>query len=748
MRRLVWFSVGFAAACALGGYAPLGDIAFMIAGISIIIGMLLLFVPPKKLAQRIFAAILVGLSLGSIWMQVYQQMHLLPAREADGSKVSGYVEICDYSFETTTGIGVDGYMQVNGGQYRVCLYVKDVQSLAPGDRVYGTFSLEFTGGDDLSYLQSQGITFRVFTKKLVRVVRAQEVPIGYLPAVFSREIMKTLESVFPDDTIGFAKALLLGDSSDLSIEQDIAFRNSGIRHVIAVSGMHVSILFSLVFLLTGHRRILTPLLGAPVLLLFAAIAGFTPSVNRACLMQGMMLLALLFDREYDPPTSLAFAVLVLLLQNPMTITSVGFQLSVSCVIGIFLFYKRIQGFLLTPTRLGDGKGKDSKASLTRWLAGSVSMSLSALAFTMPLSAFYFQAISPISVLTNLLTLWAVTGVFYGIMAACIVGAIWLPLGSLAAWIVSWPMRYITWIAGLVGKLPVSYVPADNVYMLLWLCFVYILCFAFWKSKKRRIWLLTLLASASFLISSTASISESHLDKFRLTVLDVGQGQCILLQSNGYCYMVDCGGDSGMDTASLAVRTLWSNGIYRLDGIVLTHYDADHVGGIEPFLVQMGSDKLYMPVTEDKENLQQSIVRNYRGNIAYVQEQCVLPCGNGTITIFPAPKDAKGNESSLCILFQAEDCDILITGDRDMAGELQLMEQTDLPDLEVLVVGHHGSKSSTGINFLRQTMPEIAVISVGEDNPYDHPNQETLDRLELFECEILRTDQQGTIIIRR
>ena len=213
-------------------------------------------------------------------------------------------------------------------------------------------------------------------------------------------------------------------------------------------------------------------------------------------------------------------------------------------------------------------------------------------------------------------------------------------------------------------------------------------------------------------------------------------------------MVDCGGGSGTQAASEAVRQLWSNGFYHIDGIILTHYDKDHVNGVVPLLAQIGADSLYIPDSEDKDGFRQDIEENFRGDVNIIEERLSVECGMGTITIIPSDPSATGNETSLCILFQAEDCDILITGDRNKAGELQLMEQVELPDLEVLIVGHHGSKSSTSIDLLRATMPELAVISVGEDNLYGHPEDETLDRLSLFGCKILRTDLDGTIIIRR
>ena len=151
-----------------------------------------------------------------------------------------------------------------------------------------------------------------------------------------------MESIFTGDTVAFAKALLLGDTGDIDYATDTAFKISGIRHVIAVSGLHVSILFSLVYVFTARRKWLTTIVGLPLLFCFAALVGFSPSITRACVMHGLALIAMLFEREYDPPSALSFAVLCMLLSNPWTITNVGFQLSIGCVVGIFLFSEPIR----------------------------------------------------------------------------------------------------------------------------------------------------------------------------------------------------------------------------------------------------------------------------------------------------------------------------------------------------------------------------------------------------------------------
>ena len=166
-------------------------------------------------------------------------------------------------------------------------------------------------------------------------------------AVWRKQIINLIESAFPADTAGFVKALLIGDSTDFTYAQDRAFQVAGLRHVVAVSGLHVSILFSLIYLAFGRNRWLNVLFGLPLLLAFAAVAGFTPSIIRACLMQALMLLSMLVNKEYDPPTALSFAVLVILGINPHAITSVGFQLSVGCMVGIFAFCEPLRQYFLS-----------------------------------------------------------------------------------------------------------------------------------------------------------------------------------------------------------------------------------------------------------------------------------------------------------------------------------------------------------------------------------------------------------------
>ncbi len=741
MKLLVWFSIGFAAAAWVCSWAiGLAWTIFLMILTAAGIGAAFYF--RKKLSLLSLAAvILIGFLTGLVWSGLFQLFYLNTAVKMDGQTVTTTVEAADYSEQTQYGSAVDGRVLLDGKSYRVRVYLKGEQALAPGDRVTASFQFRVTtsGGEDAAtYHQGNGIYLIAYQRGDTEIIFAETVPLRYYPITLREGITDILETCFPADTLAFAKALLLGDCDDISYDVDTDFKLSGIRHIIAVSGMHVSILYGFLSILTAKRRFLTALLGLPVLVVFAAVAGFTPSVVRACIMVALMMLATAFNREYDPQTSLAFSVVVMLLVNPLVITSVGFLLSVASVLGIYLFQKPVYGALMGV--LGNAKGIWGK--LAHGFSTSVAVTVGATILTTPLSAIYFGTVSLVSVVTNLLTLWVVSFLFYGIIGLCILFLIWQSgavfLGSLLAW----PIRYVLAVADIMAGLPMAAVYTRSPYIVIWLVFVYLLLTVFALSPEKKPWKLGCGAVTGLCIALLLSWAEPLMDECRVTVLDVGQGQSILLQSQGRTFLVDCGGDRDDETADLVAETLLSQGVNRLDGIILTHTDRDHCGGLEGLLSRVETDGLLVPAGSDPETLPAA------EEITYVSQDLVYAWGNAALTVLAPDSFGNSNENSLCILFRTENCDILITGDRDTAGELRLLRHVDLPELELLIVGHHGSKYSTCETLLAVTTPETAIISVGEDNPYGHPTQEVLDRLEKYGCEVLRTDQNGTVIFRR
>lgn len=745
MGFLTWIAVGFATACVVGVYITPG-LWLVPLGLCTAAGILASACLHSKFSKGITTA-LCGFLAGICWLGLFQGLYLHSALNCDGDVLPLQVELTDYSYETDYGTAADGVTKLDGKSYRIRIYLDTQRELSPGDVVAGDFLLRYTadgGSRKPTYHQGMGIFLIGYGEGEHTIQRADRIPVKYTIARLTRQITEHLDRLFPRDTAAFARALFLGDDRLLPYETDKALQISGIRHVIAVSGLHISILFALVYMFCGKRRVLTALLGIPALLLFAAVAGFTPSIVRACVMQCVMILAMVFNREYDPPAALALAVLILLAINPLAITSVSFQLSVASMLGIFLLASPISRFL-------QGTGKKNKKNILQkvksWIILCVSVTLSTMVTTVPLCAYYFGCISLVSIPVNLLTLWVVSFIFYGILLACVLGAIWLPLGSFAASLISWPIRYVLMIANFFSKLPYSAVYTSSVYIVAWLVFCYVLLMVFLRCKKKNPALFAGCIVLGLVAAIVCTTMEKQPEGFSVTVMDVGQGQCVLLQTQEEAYLVDCGNTQGDDAADTAIRELLTREIYDLDGLILTHYDKDHAGGVNALLSWIPAERLYLPDVTAENDLRSQIENENRDIISWVTEIARIPVDGGLLTIFPSSQTEDANDSGLCILFQVDDYDILITGDRSIAGEEELFCQTELPELELLIAGHHGSDGSTGLELLSQTRPITVAISVGEDNSYGHPHRDTLERLRLFDCNVLRTDQMGTITFR-
>ena len=749
MRKLLWFVIGFAIAALFATY--LLPLAWYLpaAGISAIVLFICLGFMLRLPNMRIAAMVAFASVIGFLWMLCYDSLILSTARSYDEQTIHLSVIATDYSYETDYGAATEGKVTLDGRSYQILTYHDGDILLSPGDQLEGEFLLRCTLPDESKesfYNASNRLFLTARPRGELVVIECEKVPLLGYPAVIRYTVMQSIWDLFPEDTAAFACALLLGETDGLDYETDTAFKVSGIRHVVAVSGLHVTILFSLVYFITGRRKWISALVGIPVLVLFAAVAGFSPSITRACIMHSLMILGMLFDKEYDPPTALSFAVLCMMLVNPWVVTNVGFQLSVCCMGGILLFSERIKQFLMDIKRLGRYKGRRKK--LASWFSTSVAVSLSAVILTTPLCALYFGMVSLVGVVTNLLTLWIITFVFYGIMLVCSVGIFVPAVGAGLAWVVSWLIRYVLMVAKWMASFPLAAVYTCSIYVVCWVIFVYILLAVFLLSQKKRPFALGCFATIGLCFALLASWTEPMRDSVRMTVLDVGQGQCILLQSEGRNYLVDCGSYSDTYAADEAAALLLSQGILRLDGIIVTHFDADHAGGISNLLTRVPSDMLFLPNCLDEDSTSQALYHYSGGDIVTVESDMVIQFGDSKITMIPSETATSNNESGLCILFQGENCDILITGDRSAAGERELIEHMALPELEVLIVGHHGSKTSTCRELLIKTSPEIAIISVGADNSYGHPTEEVLERLRNFGCVIYRTDRDGTIIFRR
>lgn len=767
MRKLLLFACGFAVSCLLCVYLLRDGLYLWAAGASgLLLGCTFLSFLPCRRQIRLMAA---GAILGFIWCWLYCSLFLKPAWKGAGQQSNGVSQVIGYPVRTRYGCQVEVYVQTPDGMSKAKLFFgEEGMELRPGDLVYGSFKLrpsnQGSDGRQSLYDQSCGI-FLLGSGKISAVTKSDRLPVWAVPVWVGRQLQESISRVTPTDTTAFLLAILTGDRSELpyGIKQDL--RTAGLSHIIAVSGMHVALLMSALFLVFGRGGKRSILFGIPILTVFVFMTGMSPSVMRAALMLVVLLLAPVFGREPDPLTSMGLAALVILLQNPWAIANAGFQLSFLAMLGLLLFARPLlqsmqkswpwrsilhwQGIRALPIWFR------SRVSLlvrrlVQGLLTVISTTISATILTLPLTACLYGTVGTYFLLSNCLCLWLMSICFIGGLAAGLLGLIWTPLGKAAGWICAWPVRLILGTARGVSALPMASLPTESLYTVGFLIFAYIILALVLVTRRKRYGIPILCVLAALAGTAVLVRMEGRVSEFTITALDVGQGQCIIVRSQSCSAVIDCGGSYGDEAGAKAAGYLDHSGVDRLDALILTHYDLDHVGGAFELLREMPVSAVYLPEVPFSPEIRTSLEAAAEENgaiIVYVTTDITMDFDEGSLTVFAPVSEESSNEACLSILYTVGDYDMLVTGDMDIYGERLLLASHDLPDLELLVAGHHGSPASTGMQLLRGTSPETVIISVGR-NTYGHPSQEVLDRIAKIGAVVYRTDENGDIEIRR
>ena len=751
MRRLGRFAAGFTLGCAVCVLGLPVFCALILGGIFAAGSCLLRSHRTRKLRPA-----LLGLCAALFWCALYRAAVVSPigafCREEEREITAEATE-----YPTSSRYGSAVLVSVRDGARNIpaVLYYQEDTQIIPGDELSCTAKVRAASPDSLGrdeYYASRGVWLTASCRGAL-TVRHGGASLRYFPQYAARRLKDAVSAVFPADTAGFMTALLTGDKQGLSYRQKNELSLSGIYHVVAVSGMHVSLLAGLVMLLCAGKRKRAALLGLPLVWFFVLLTGANASSVRAGVMQTVLLLAPLARRETDPATAFSAALTLLLFENPWALRNVGLLLSFASTGGILLFSGPLFRAVVESNafcRLKDGHPNVSRA-LERGVT-ALCCSIAANVFSLPICAYYFKLLSVSGFLTNPLLLWLVSLVFsIGLPIAAL--AVFLPgLAAGPAWVLGFPVRGILWVVQEISKLPYGAVSLENAYAFFFAVFFYaalwLLCL--WP-KRIRAGAAVLTMAGTFALCMGLAALDYQSPAFTFTALDVGQGQCLVYTADGETSVFDCGGVQD-ESGELAARYLRGSGVFSAERLILTHLDADHCNGAAQLLSRVKIETLYLPAGAKTAGsaLLDGILRQARQRgtaVEYVEEDLEFRTANGGVSIFAPFSVQSGNDGGLCVLASQGKYDILVTGDLSTLAEYRLLSTHELKDIELLVAGHHGAKTSTSEALLRETGAATVVISVGAGNSYGHPASQTLSRIEAAGADIYRTDTMGTIVIR-
>jgi len=644
------------------------------------------------------------------------------------------------------------------------------------------------------YMKSKGIfgSAYAYSQKII-VLTQSSIPfyikmIRTIEQARNRFFYFTMDCLENKDAASILTALITGKKEVIPLELRDDFSKAGASHLLAISGLHLSIVALIFFflfysflarfhkvLITGIAKKTAGMLTLIPLILYAVFSGFSPSTQRAFIMTAVFMIAFMGEKENDPLNTLALAAVLILIMDSTSLFSISFQLSFMALLFIIL------GFSLFKKREWMVKKK-----IMTMMISAVLVTFFAGLGTFPLIAHYFNMVSHVQIMANLLLV-------------PLMGFICLPLGFLAFFLFFFPpslatitmdlcqailcfcINYIQYLTGFGFSWSriITFTVKETGLIYLFFGAVFLILF---RHKKTGIGLLTLVLLSGFLCAGAGIKNKYFSGKMNITILDVGQGNSALIQTiEGENILVDGGGFSGsfsFDTGRYVVAPfLWAKKILFLDAVILSHPESDHLKGLvyilENFKVNMLIKNRDKTSSKDFKELislcsEKKIKIWYPGQVKNRQEnndkisngktinckkfngQTELYFGKTVLMFYgPEPDQFTNNLNNNSLVFQIsfKKFTMLFPGDILFEREMDLFQKNDL-DLASLILlsPHHGSSSSSSKIFLDKVNPESVVISCGYKNRYGFPNPEVLESYYRRGYKVFRTDLDGAVTI--
>jgi competence protein ComEC len=604
-------------------------------------------------------------------------------------------------------------------------------------------------------------------------------PLEWVYSLRSR-LSQTLTQVVPEPQASLAQGIILGIRYNIPTSIKTDFARTGTAHLLAISGLHLSImagiLLSIGLWLFGKRRYIYIWLALGTIWLYALLTGMNPPVVRGAIMASLFLSAELVGRQRTAITSLAFAAAIMVGINPQILWDAAFQLSFLAMAGLIFIAPPLMSLgrkAVNATIGEEGIG----VSLANIVTDSFSVTLAATIAVWPVIAHYFGIVSLVGPIATFLALPTLPGIIVAGAVAGLIGLVFLPIAQAIGWLAWLFASYMLLIVKGFASLPVSATEVGSIGTPLIVVYYSVIALAIWLgSNRKRLpqassrvksgaskstdfvsrlpkrWVIPPLLIVAILTSVTAATMPD--DELRVSFLDVGQGDAILIQKGNQQVLVDGGPSPQAITLELGNRMpFWDR---TIELVVLTHTHSDHLTGLVEVLQRYQVEQVLYPDSDDESPLYKEWLvlieeKDIKCTIAQAGQEINL--GDGVIVkaLHPGTPLLTGtgsdiNNNSVVLRLSTGRVSFLLAADIEQEAEFELIAQRADLSSTVLKVGHSGSATSTTPEFLAAASPQVAVISVGEDNRFGHPSTEVVERLEekLGADNIFRTDEGGTI----
>lgn len=623
--------------------------------------------------------------------------------------------------------------------------------------------------DEKNYYVSLGIRwrFQITDTDNVTIKKVNSLYRQYQRGLYNlkNKMKHVLDRICGKSCAGLYKGILLGDKEEISGEIKEVYKVAGISHILAISGLHISFMGYLIY--RSLRKIsgygISGMITAFVIISYGMIVGGSSSVNRAIIMFLIHILGDVLGRSHDVLSSMSVALCLMLVDNPLCVYNSGIQLSFMAILGMVIVCPVVKDFFNIRNKI-----------CNTWIAGECISII-----TRPIVAAAYYEISVYASITNILVIPLMSVVVADGFLGVLMGFINTTLGKICIMPGCIILKLYHMVCGFMNKLPyavmITGIPDIRkilTYYGILVSGIIIMKLLMRKHKEindmdkkvyvkqwKGIFGLKVLSGLMIIIILFIILIHKEYSSLKIQMLDVGQGDCVCIRDNQNVILSDCGSSSSTDIGKYTILPfLKANGVERVDYLLVSHSDADHINGISTIMEYDYHGKPYVRnivlpaisssvIDEFYEQIEEK-ARQKGIHIVYAGEGSKINFENMSIQCISPDNQLSGDKNDLSIVYYltGKTITMLFTGDLGQAGEKTLLENKMLRKVDVLKVGHHGSDNSSSSEFLQIVSPKVSLISCGINNRYGHPGENTLKRLKNIESDIYITTECGQIDI--